>query len=1222
MKRITGLVLAAVLLTGIPLSACKKKETTCAHDVSAWETVVAPTCTKEGLQEGICGICYETLQQSIPVNPDAHTFGEWAVEKPTETEKGKATKTCAESSAHLLTLELPVLGDLAYESSITERPSAGKDGKRVYLLKNKDGDVQFENPVPATGIQAVRDAVELGSSAESVQYIRSASGTMGTQFIRPWDESEVVDNWGADAYMTQSLNSTVSTASTELPYDTGRYSNKLTLASGATSGGFAVNGNWLKDAFEGIQGALAVSAVRFWVYNNDTADHTYTLYTQMSGEKNAGAYTGTLTQGAWTEICITKAMWEEAANDNSGKYAKGTDADFYINNELKGTSGEAEHVFFVDGFRKTRLREVESYVGADRYMESTDNISFEALHTEYVYAGEYSDKVTLGASKKTGIISLNGDVLRDSLELVIDPETGHVTKTAAISTRFQIYNPDGVAHTYELYPQMTGAKTQGNYTGTLAPHAWTTVEIPRLMWEEAVADSSGKYPKGADGEIVITNTSSESGEKAFYVDYFNDLGSSSVAPHSYEFGDNYTHIYNGTDDCDRWYYIVEEENPTTGELEEVIYGLTNWDGDEDGKIRNDFASTNGSESYMMGSRMFLQFANDLGYFYGVEGALERLYNSARWSTNKDFKEWTESGVNGPVYCFSFGSIQNSGDDSGYFAVITVRFSLTAQFAVTDFQVEGNIYVNNSAQEAGVTALKTWEIDEEGIASVIVGQELGARYLSTIDFTQTLVKSGDVVPTNPHTPEKIFVDSFNVYYKGSLVTKDNPAEFAAGKSTGNNFLIDDILPDSAMEDYLYDGFSFYLRVEEDGLIVDKPIDANSMIDVGMSAYLDTKTNKFLLNAKQAGELVVIIKTKYAEKEVYCSVSERQPTEIRPSIYEYQNGGYFWNNHTSSSITIQNYYRGKPLYFRADVPPSEANYASAAYTVSITGYTETWMPVENVGESLTETSRDGQPVTQFVAPSNGMYIITMTSKLNESKTAMMIVYVVDPPAIDSIVGKNYTAIFQYPQPTLMAVSFTNFQIVEEGGVETKYTFHAVIKTQTNLSETMLCTYTIAEAKLVSVHQSGANLGYRFSLNESYDFVLTHASGFGFDETKIMQPQSLVFEKVVEKNYKVVFPVAPAPNTQTIGLRFSDLQSSEADGVTTYTVKATLSIVGGASEVLACTYKEGEETLTAVHESGESLGYELFLNDNLDLALRRPAGSGMEETVRAFEWDKDAA
>ncbi len=189
------LAVACILPT---ITACSGCEHT---DVGGWQTVTASTCTAEGVEKGICADCMEEITRALPVNPDAHAYGEWTITVPTETATGLAKKTCSINENHTLTAILPVLSSDKYTSSITKRPSALGDGERTFSYEHLAGNISFTSPISANGIQTVRDAVEVITAQESHDLIRSASGMIGYEYHSP----EIT--WQDDAGVTQKFES-------------------------------------------------------------------------------------------------------------------------------------------------------------------------------------------------------------------------------------------------------------------------------------------------------------------------------------------------------------------------------------------------------------------------------------------------------------------------------------------------------------------------------------------------------------------------------------------------------------------------------------------------------------------------------------------------------------------------------------------------------------------------------------------------------------------------------------------------------------------------------------------------------------------------------------------------------------------------------------------------------------------------------------------------------
>ncbi len=743
MKKITKILLAAVMAVGmvLPTAGCGE----CKHNVGTWEIVTAPTCETKGEKQGICGVCYEMVSEVIPADSEAHVYNPWEIlSAPTETETGSAKRICSVNGAHTLTIDLPVLGDTEYNSEITTRPTPAKDGVRTYTLKHETGAVSFTQPVPAMGVQTVRDAVDLGIADESKDTIRRAEGTMGLKF-----------------------------------------------------------------------------------YNE-------------------------------------------------------------------------------------------------------------------------------GATK------------------------------------------------------------------------------PRI------------YP---------------------------------TSNHSYEFGDGYTHIVDGSDNCERWYFTDE-----TGE----IFGLTNYkDGiNPSDKVIDDMAIGNGNVKYIDGSRLYIQYVNELGYFYGVESLLEGMYRSARWSDNDDFREWVDTDENGKAtYGFFFGNVQNSGSDSGYFSQLTTTFTLSDAYAIESITVEAITYANNRQQTDGNDII-SWEFNEEGNAVIIPGKETtGARYVTTVSFTQTEKAEGDVVPTNPHTMDKMYVTDFDITYNGEVMQEGDIAYFASGVSTNYIFSIINVEPAEALRDYGFDNFGFYLRVKEGGKVVDIPIDYGSMASVGMAASMNS-SKQFLLNAKHAGTQTVVVKTAHLEKEIHCQISEATPTALYPAVYEYVGGDYMWDRRVETEATTvsKTVYINQPLYFTADVPVDQKNYAAANYTLLESNGQAVDM---NTTKNYLETAVDGTAVTQFTSETAGRFTITMASKLNMSIRCTISVTVVAPPEFTTLAAKAYTQEIKYPQRTTVDVTFEEVATTDGGKT---YTATANIVTGQG-EEKLSCTFDKETGMLTTEHLSGAEFGYVLGLNSAYDFVLTH-------------------------------------------------------------------------------------------------------------------------------------
>ena len=84
-----------------------------------WAPDSAATCTHEGRHHRTCPICHDTQYETIPVDPNAHTYiGYYAtnvvVVMPTKEAAGSITWSCREECGHTETLTLPKLEEANY----------------------------------------------------------------------------------------------------------------------------------------------------------------------------------------------------------------------------------------------------------------------------------------------------------------------------------------------------------------------------------------------------------------------------------------------------------------------------------------------------------------------------------------------------------------------------------------------------------------------------------------------------------------------------------------------------------------------------------------------------------------------------------------------------------------------------------------------------------------------------------------------------------------------------------------------------------------------------------------------------------------------------------------------------------------------------------------------------------------------------------------------------
>lgn len=151
------------------------------------ENEIAPTCCSEGYYDEVayCSICGELISRKqivIPIDADAHDWGEWVQTKaPTETEAGEETRTCKNDPSHRETREIAPLGPLEIELSFLDNEIiiVIPDGS---IPDNAEFDVQKIVPPPEEVIEKVKDQV--GSSSEVITYYKiRLSDTAGTLIV-------------------------------------------------------------------------------------------------------------------------------------------------------------------------------------------------------------------------------------------------------------------------------------------------------------------------------------------------------------------------------------------------------------------------------------------------------------------------------------------------------------------------------------------------------------------------------------------------------------------------------------------------------------------------------------------------------------------------------------------------------------------------------------------------------------------------------------------------------------------------------------------------------------------------------------------------------------------------------------------------------------------------------------------------------------------------------
>ncbi len=613
------------------------------------------------------------------------------------------------------------------------------------------------------------------------------------------------------------------------------------------------------------------------------------------------------------------------------------------------------------------------------------------------------------------------------------------------------------------------------------------------------------------GTGTVTNAYYEAGRTA---------STSSTYAYSYEYGENYTHIDDTASDAkERWYGIDSDGN---------IYGYRS---DSGGTPFEETKTTTGAQEYINGYRYIFTYASYVGTFYGTENFILGLYTSAKQNDNGDFEETYYTSSGDTIYTFSYGKYETIGTDSGHFSQISVTFTLTSEYTVKSFTATCTTYINRAGTDDD-DAVQTWQIGEDGYAEVTA--PTGMRYVSTYTATQVTKTEDPTEPVNPYDADSMRISSFDVIYNDTIdsngnyvaandvvIDDDTIITITANQATrasyngtlnedtgdtsyeyANAFRIENVLP-SGMADNIADDLTFYYRQYSGSTYVDYEItyQTGGYTSVGIACRLDSATNSFFITSNISGYVDIVLKTYRTETVIHLYVTPIAPSTLYPMIYKYSTSGYEWSSSYTTSVSAS-VYAGQNLYFSSEVPSAEAKYADNAYTATVTSALDADGNVIS-SEYYTLTVDDifnSQSMSSFKALKTGTYEITLVSVRDSSIVSVIYVEVTDiPDASNLFSGTYYTSLTYSPKGT---VSIT-FEAGEEDGV-----YYATVTTAGTV-EVLKCYYD--GMSLTSEHYSGAENSFTLSLNDAYDLVISHPTGFPDDdgsdllETKILSKLS---------------------------------------------------------------------------------------------------------------------
>lgn len=208
---------AAVAICATAFVGCGKDDGKCIDGGEHIYTVVkgtevAATCSSEGHRTEMCANCGDVREVTLPIDPEAHSYGDWAITQPTETEDGVAVKTCAYNAEHTYSVVLPaysLTSTVGYdEHVITKTPTAAEEGELYLEKEDALGTIAFTVTVPKRTVTDMDDAitlaVTLGDTVRTSKgyYTERTNGIknefnvyFGDDFVRVQETGDNTETW-------------------------------------------------------------------------------------------------------------------------------------------------------------------------------------------------------------------------------------------------------------------------------------------------------------------------------------------------------------------------------------------------------------------------------------------------------------------------------------------------------------------------------------------------------------------------------------------------------------------------------------------------------------------------------------------------------------------------------------------------------------------------------------------------------------------------------------------------------------------------------------------------------------------------------------------------------------------------------------------------------------------------------------------------------------------
>lgn len=537
---------------------------------------------------------------------------------------------------------------------------------------------------------------------------------------------------------------------------------------------------------------------------------------------------------------------------------------------------------------------------------------------------------------------------------------------------------------------------------------------------------------------------------------------SSAAPFSYEFGDNYTHIKDDTDNKEYWFSVT-----SAGKIFAVLK--------EGGG--NPYEWAYGRLENMQGFQYMISRAN-YTRFYGAEGLLQTAYEWATSGTNnKDMTSGRGAGrdadgnlLGKEVYWYHFGYFNSPQ----YFCQIRVQFTLNEEYALDYLRLDSFAYLREDF-DVSLNA------DNDGIC--ILHSNAQPFYKEYIEFNQVMKSEEPEDPVNPYPENAFQVQDFDVLYGSDYKLSEDPEdspEFEADKMY--NLTLNNITPQTAS--FVLDSLTIY-QLTDTGRRIKLDIAFSNTAKI--IAYMKEATSGqnasavVPIRSHVTGDVKLLFRTASGhEKTIVIRVTPIAPTTLYPKANEYGDNGYTWNQSSGTEMN-ETIYVGQPLQFSAFVSDDVAGYTDQNYTVQVAGANRDFCTIE-----------DGDGYSTFTASQPGSYVVRMVSAKNTRIYATLRITVEAAPNVEEdILTGVYTGKVTKPTKGDVTVTFSK---------DADGTIKAEIKNAKG-REIMSVYYDVEVGQLKCEHLEGLKLGITLEVNEAYRLVLNNPTGFGSGKEKVV-------------------------------------------------------------------------------------------------------------------------